>query len=122
MTAALATGFVFVFAVSTSRAAEPVSEPPTFASRYAAIDARPDAVKGQEAPPNTTASVDRNDARASYRALIAKEAAQQGLAPEIAEAVMAVESGRSCLRRPACSASPVPSPTSRSRRTTSISA
>jgi soluble lytic murein transglycosylase-like protein len=95
MTAALATGLVFVlaFAVSTSRAAEPVSEPPTFASRYAAIDAPPDAVKGQEAPPNAAASVDRNDSRASYRALIAKEAAQQGLAPEIAEAVMAVESG-----------------------------
>jgi soluble lytic murein transglycosylase-like protein len=90
MTAALAISLAFV---STSRAAEPVSEPPTFASRYAAIDAPPDAVKGQEAPPNAAASVDRNDVRASYRALIAKEATQQGLAPEIAEAVMAVESG-----------------------------
>jgi hypothetical protein len=33
------------------------------------------------------------DARSLYRALIEKEAAQSGLAPEIAEAVMAVESG-----------------------------
>jgi len=33
------------------------------------------------------------DARSSYRALIEKEAAQAALAPEIAEAVMAVESG-----------------------------
>jgi soluble lytic murein transglycosylase-like protein len=33
------------------------------------------------------------DARAHYRTLIEKEAAQAGLAPEIAEAVMAVESG-----------------------------
>jgi soluble lytic murein transglycosylase-like protein len=80
-------------AASTSRAEQPASEPPTFASRYAAIDAPPDPVKGQAAPPDAAASVDPSDARASYRALIAKEAAQQGLAPEIAEAVMAVESG-----------------------------
>src|SRR5262249_42385334 len=33
------------------------------------------------------------DAHASYRALIEKEASAAGLAPEIAEAVMAVESG-----------------------------
>jgi len=33
------------------------------------------------------------DARANYRALIEKEVARTGLAPEIAEAVMAVESG-----------------------------
>ncbi|WP_426425314.1 lytic transglycosylase domain-containing protein [Bradyrhizobium genosp. A] len=33
------------------------------------------------------------DARADYRSLIANEAARTGLAPEIAEAVMAVESG-----------------------------
>jgi soluble lytic murein transglycosylase-like protein len=91
MTVALAV--CLACAASTSKAAEPAPEPPTFASRYAAIDAPPDVVKGQEAPPNAAASVDRNDARASYRALIAKEAAQQGLAPEIAEAIMAVESG-----------------------------
>jgi len=80
-------------AVSASRAEQPASEPPTFASRYAAIDAPPDPVKGQPAPPDAAASVEPSDARAAYRALIAKEAAQQGLAPEIAEAVMAVESG-----------------------------
>jgi len=91
MMTALAIGLAFV--VSASSAAEPGSEPPTFASRYAAIDAPPDALRGQEPPANAAASVDRNDARAGYRALIAKEAAQQGLAPEIAEAVMAVESG-----------------------------
>ena len=80
-------------AVSTLRAEQPGSEPPTFASRYAAIDTPPDPIKGQAAPPDAATSVDPSDARAGYRALIAKEAAQQGLAPEIAEAVMAVESG-----------------------------
>jgi soluble lytic murein transglycosylase-like protein len=77
---------------STSRAEEPASEP-TFASRYAAIDAPPAASKEQNAPAGAAPPFDRNDAHASYRALIAREAAQQGLAPEIAEAVMAVESG-----------------------------
>ncbi len=41
-----------------------------------------------QAPPS-----DRTDAHAAYRALILTEASREGLAPEIAEAVMAVESG-----------------------------
>jgi soluble lytic murein transglycosylase-like protein len=51
-------------------------------------------------PPKPAASLKRaepsplpSDARAHYRVLVEKEAAQGGLAPEIAEAVMAVESG-----------------------------
>jgi soluble lytic murein transglycosylase-like protein len=99
MTVALAFGLV-CFA-STSRGEEAAPAPPTFASRYAAIDAPPaaipepipGAIKRQDAPLSAAPSPDRNDAHASYRALIAKEAAQQGLAPEIAEAVTAVESG-----------------------------
>ena len=90
MTAGLA--ICLACAASTSRAEEPVSEP-TFASRYAAIDAPPAAIRKQNAPADVAAPLDRNDAHASYRAIIATEAAQQGLAPEIAEAVMAVESG-----------------------------
>jgi hypothetical protein len=91
-------------AASTSRGEEPASTPPTFASRYTAIDAPSEAIKGQEAPPDRSGSsaepqpsnapsFGRGEAHANYRALIAKEAAQQGLAPEIAEAVTAVESG-----------------------------
>jgi soluble lytic murein transglycosylase-like protein len=51
------------------------------------IDAAPDAAKSI-APPSGTA-----EPHARYHALVEKEAAQDGLAPEIAEAVMAVESG-----------------------------
>lgn len=54
----------------------------------------------RDAAPDTLAPVakpdepiNRGDTLAYYRALIAKEAGQQGLAPAIAEAVMAVESG-----------------------------
>jgi soluble lytic murein transglycosylase-like protein len=43
--------------------------------------------------PRLAALPDHGDGPTYYRALAAKEAAQQGLAPEIAEAVMAVESG-----------------------------
>jgi soluble lytic murein transglycosylase-like protein len=46
-----------------------------------------------DAPPRPGAPPDRGDAQTYYRTLAAKEAAQQGLAAEIAEAVMAVESG-----------------------------
>jgi soluble lytic murein transglycosylase-like protein len=47
------------------------------------------ATSGKSDPPALRAP----DARASYRALIEREAARAGLPPEIAEAVMAVESG-----------------------------
>lgn len=43
-------------------------------------------------PPKSGAGPAASDSQTRYRALIAKEAAQAGLAPEIAEAVMAVES------------------------------
>nr|WP_245283260.1 transglycosylase SLT domain-containing protein [Bradyrhizobium sp. WSM2793] len=58
--------------------AETTSAPKTVDARHAAVEALP-----PRAP----------DAGSRYRALIEKEAAQAGLAPEIAEAVMAVESG-----------------------------
>lgn len=58
--------------------AEATSAPKTVDARHAAVEALP-----PRAP----------DAGSRYRALIEKEAAQAGLAPEIAEAVMAVESG-----------------------------
>ncbi|WP_425249010.1 lytic transglycosylase domain-containing protein [Bradyrhizobium huanghuaihaiense] len=62
--------------------AEATSAPKTIDARHAAVEAK------SEAPPARAP-----DAGSRYRALIEKEAAQVGLAPEIAEAVMAVESG-----------------------------
>ena len=76
----------------------------SFAARFAAADTAPqppaapapasdpakDAVR---AAPTLPAPAEGADARSHYRGLIEKEAAQDGLAPEIAEAVMAVESG-----------------------------
>jgi soluble lytic murein transglycosylase-like protein len=77
----------------------------SFAARDAAVDA-PAGVAPAAVPPSSPLSasppaasaklersVNRGDAQSYYRALIAKEADQQGLAPAIAEAVMAVESG-----------------------------
>lgn len=50
--------------------------------------------KAGDDPANSAAPAPTGtDARASYRSLIEKEAGREGLAPEIAEAVMAVESG-----------------------------
>jgi soluble lytic murein transglycosylase-like protein len=97
--------------------AEAPASPPSFVTRFAAIESAETAK-----PPSDTANAPKNtdvkdpdkdtdakdtggaakkevpppralDARGLYRALIEKEAAQSGLAPEIAEAVMAVESG-----------------------------
>lgn len=96
---------ILVFLLPAGASAEAVSAPESFDARFAAVEtianaqkpyATPsvgeressDAVaKGEAAPPRVP------DARLRYRALIEKEAAQAGLAPEIAEAVMAVESG-----------------------------
>ncbi|RZN08847.1 transglycosylase [Bradyrhizobium genosp. SA-3] len=58
--------------------AEATSAPKTIDARHAAVEAPPPRVP---------------DAGSRYRSLIEKEAAQAGLAPEVAEAVMAVESG-----------------------------
>ena len=56
-------------------------------------DAFADRAPASDAPPRPAAPPDRGDAQTYYRTLAATEAAQQGLAAEIAEAVMAVESG-----------------------------
>ncbi|WP_371745161.1 lytic transglycosylase domain-containing protein [Bradyrhizobium sp. U87765 SZCCT0109] len=77
---------------------------PPFAPRFAAVElpeqqqAQAPAEPAAEPPKNVMAKPDvpaqrPADARAYYRTLIEKETARTGLAPEIAEAVMAVESG-----------------------------
>lgn len=58
------------------------------AAKYAAKDAG-----GKNLPPPPVSQPPVSDARMRYRVLIEKEAAGTGLAPEIAEAVMGVESG-----------------------------
>jgi soluble lytic murein transglycosylase-like protein len=84
--------------------AESAADTPSFAARYAAVDGpvaprAPDASSAgaTEPPPKPALSASSPsaypDTRAYYRALIEREATQQGLAPAIAEAVMAVESG-----------------------------
>jgi soluble lytic murein transglycosylase-like protein len=92
--------------IVTGVRAEAGNDESTFTLRYAAVDAPAEAAP---APPNAPLSapplspppvgtkpsppVNRGDAQSYYRALIAQEAGLQGLAPAIAEAVMAVESG-----------------------------
>jgi soluble lytic murein transglycosylase-like protein len=81
--------------------AEPA--PAAFAARFAAIDTpgpSSDVSAGQdnkpaaaEAPKSVALPASLDEPRSRFRALVEKEAAQVGLAPEIAEAVMAVESG-----------------------------
>jgi soluble lytic murein transglycosylase-like protein len=82
--------------------AETVSVSTSFDDRFAAVEP-PDQLPARSAP-SAAAQKDRagdiasmavsvSVGRARYRALIEKEAAQAGLPPEIAEAVMAVESG-----------------------------
>jgi len=90
---------------TVSAVAEPASDASTFAARYAAVDrpaaATEPAPSRPPEPPRTSLAApvrselpsSRGDALAYYRALIAKEAGTLGLAPAIAEAVMAVESG-----------------------------
>ncbi len=78
----------------------------SFDTRFAAIEPPPQAdeptpTKPPSDPPKSAESPARDsasalpalDARARYRALIEKQVVGTGLAPEIAEAVMAVESG-----------------------------
>jgi soluble lytic murein transglycosylase-like protein len=86
--------------------AQLVTPPASFNMRFAAVEA-PDqdgaapakasagSAKGDETAtkPAAPLSAPPLDARAYYGILIEKEAARTGLAPEIAEAVMAVESG-----------------------------
>ncbi len=84
--------------------AEPAANDASFAIRYAAIEMPADTapapgppsagpLAGPSAPAKPQSPMNRSDALAYYRALIEKEAGRQGLAPAIAEAVMAVESG-----------------------------
>ena len=83
---------------SASARAEQVSDTAPVADRNPAGDsgsanvAAPTADRA-DAPPRPGAPPDRAAGQTYYRTLAAKEAAQQGLAAEIAEAVMAVESG-----------------------------
>lgn len=102
--------------------AEATALPPSFVGRFAAVESAEAATPPSNAS-NAAKNTDKNtdakdpdkdtnakdtgdgaakkepqpprplDGRSLYRALIEKEAAQSGLAPEIAEAVMAVESG-----------------------------
>jgi soluble lytic murein transglycosylase-like protein len=85
--------------------AETVSAPTSFDDRFAAAEPSEPLPRARSTPPaeppkdpavdaaRIRLSSSVSDGRAPYRALIDKEAAQNGLPPEIAEAVMAVESG-----------------------------
>jgi soluble lytic murein transglycosylase-like protein len=104
----VATGAIALAAgvIVTVARAEAGTDENSFVTRYAAVDAPAEAAPAPlntplSAPPLPPPSVgtkpsplvNRGDAQSYYRALIEKEAGQQGLAPAIAEAVMAVESG-----------------------------
>jgi soluble lytic murein transglycosylase-like protein len=96
---------LLVFLLPGGARAESVSATESFDARFAAVEAaenaqKPHATPSGEERESSNASARSEaaprrvpDARAHYRTLIEKEAAQAGLAPEIAEAVMAVESG-----------------------------
>jgi soluble lytic murein transglycosylase-like protein len=96
---------LFVMFLPGSASAETVSAAPSFDDRFAAVAssdplARAPSIPSAEPPKDHAGDAARirglssvPDGRARYRALIEKEAAQTGLPPEVAEAVMAVESG-----------------------------
>lgn len=83
--------------------AEPIDQAPVAEPQHAAVPTEPLRAKlaaAEAPPPNLAAAVAApaatartSNTPAAYRALIAKEAERHGLAPAIAEAVMAVESG-----------------------------
>jgi soluble lytic murein transglycosylase-like protein len=91
------------FLAPTPAAAEPSVLTTPFTARFQAMDARAaadDADKdngtktvAEDVPPQAIQAPPPPDGRAGYRALIEAEARRGALAPEIAEAVMAVESG-----------------------------
>lgn len=100
---ALGLAWTAVLVLSRPVLAEPLASPASFNTRFAAVEA-PDPIgetpagaakeaNDSAAKPPPLSAPRPLDARAPYRSLIEKEAAQGGLAPEIAEAVMAVESG-----------------------------
>jgi soluble lytic murein transglycosylase-like protein len=81
-------------------AAEPLASANASDVRFAAIDppdqasdSPAEASPGEKAVKSETPALRGLDTRARYRVLIEKETAGTGLAPDIAEAVMAVESG-----------------------------
>ena len=95
---------LFGFPIVHGRAETAVA-PASFIEAYASSTSPKEAVQSSDRAKETSRSTadadvpDRGpvaqalDARSSFRALIEKEARREGLAPEIAEAVMAVESG-----------------------------
>ncbi|WP_236000561.1 lytic transglycosylase domain-containing protein, partial [Bradyrhizobium uaiense] len=81
---------------SAEPSADAMAKPPAEAATKPAKDIAKDLAKdagGKNLPPAPASQAAVSDARMRYRALIEKEAAGTGLAPEIAEAVMGVESG-----------------------------
>jgi Transglycosylase SLT domain len=90
-----------VLAGSATARAESSADAASFADRYPARESPHDATNATDAPadcaveaaPKPVGATDRSDAPTYYRALAAREAAQQGLEAEIAEAVIAVEGG-----------------------------
>ncbi|MHC2434760.1 lytic transglycosylase domain-containing protein [Bradyrhizobium sp. USDA 4451] len=86
-------------AVETAEPPPAAAKPPAEAATNPAApvkDPSKDGAKdagGKNLPPPPASQPAISDARMRYRALIEKEAAGTGLAPEIAEAVMGVESG-----------------------------
>lgn len=102
--AAIALGLLVMFLPGYANA-ETVSAATSFDDRFAAAEPSDQLPRGQstlsaEPPKDHIGAAAKisglssmTDSRARYRALIEKETAQAGLPPEIAEAVMAVESG-----------------------------
>lgn len=117
----VAAGVVLLFLLTQPAVAEGEAATSTFSTRFAAVEAPEPAAdatakpaaepatkpadaaksigKTDDAPPKGpirtqgNSQINGSDARARYRAAIEKEAAGTGLAPDIAEAVMGVESG-----------------------------
>nr|WP_246788635.1 transglycosylase SLT domain-containing protein [Bradyrhizobium sp. CCBAU 53421] len=113
-----AAGLALALCLAQSAHAEEATPAPSFSTRFAAVEAAEPSADATARPPAETATKPAapakdaakdvgtktlppppvgqpavSDARMRYRALIEKEAAGSGLAPEIAEAVMGVESG-----------------------------
>lgn len=103
--AAVLASVLFAFLLSGFASADTKSTSTSFVDRFAAVEPseRPPQAQSTQlvvAPKDhvgdsakTAVSSSMTDSRARFRALIEKETAQAGLPPEIAEAVMAVESG-----------------------------
>jgi hypothetical protein len=102
--AVVAFGLLVVFSPGLA-SADAISTSTSFDDRFAGVESSDQSSRAQSTPSvvapkdhaGDTAKIrvlaGAPDGRARYRALIEKEAAQAGLPPEVAEAVMAVESG-----------------------------